>query len=91
MFIVAVYDIANEKRLRRVATTMKDYGVRVQRSVFECIVEKEQLSRLTEEMRHLIDSEQDKVRIYSLCNACQRQVQIFGTGDITIDPDIYIY
>ena len=35
---VATRDAAGEKRLRRVARACEDYGVRVQKSVFECTV-----------------------------------------------------
>ena len=43
MLIVVCYDVAVDqggpKRLRRIAEACKDYGVRVQYSVFECRLE----------------------------------------------------
>src|ERR1039457_6264727 len=43
MFVVVAYDVSTEtragrRRLRRVAQACKDYGQRVQKSVFECIL-----------------------------------------------------
>ncbi len=36
MLHLIAYDIASAKRLRRVARICEDYGVRVEKSVFEC-------------------------------------------------------
>ena len=43
MIVVVAYDVSTEtkegrRRLRRVAQACKDYGQRVQKSLFECIV-----------------------------------------------------
>ena len=39
MLTLLAYDIADPKRLSRVAKVCEDYGVRVQYSVFECHLE----------------------------------------------------
>ena len=36
MLHLIAYDIASDKRLRRVARICEDYGIRVEKSVFEC-------------------------------------------------------
>jgi CRISPR-associated protein Cas2 len=41
-----LYDIADAKRLRRVARVCEDFGVRLQDSVFECDISPVQLQRL---------------------------------------------
>ena len=48
MFVVVTYDVNTEtndgkRRLRNVARICKNYGVRVQNSVFECVVDYVQL------------------------------------------------
>ena len=35
MHMIVTYDIADPKRLRRIAKLMQDYGIRVQKSIFE--------------------------------------------------------
>ena len=35
MNMIVAYDIADPKRLQRIAKIMKDYGLRVQKSIFE--------------------------------------------------------
>jgi len=39
MNMIVAYDIADERRLARVAKIVKDYGVRVQKSIFEVSVD----------------------------------------------------
>ena len=73
MFLVVAYDIANPKRLRRVARAMKQYGARVQESVFECRLEQPQLAQLISAMKDIIKHREDKVTIYRLCEPCQGQ------------------
>jgi CRISPR-associated protein Cas2 len=71
MLILIAYDVstidsAGEKRLRRVARTCEDYGVRVQKSVFECRVGENQWVLLRERLLTTIDLSQDSLRFYFL-------------------------
>lgn len=71
MNLLVCYDVNTEtpegrKRLRRVATVCKDFGQRVQFSVFECTVNEAQLHRLRERLLREMDTETDSLRIYQL-------------------------
>lgn len=64
---LVIYDIAEPKRLRRVARLMEDFGVRLQDSVFDCWLTPQQLARLQARMLPLIHLGQDSVRYIPLC------------------------
>ena len=71
MFILIAYDVSTtdkpgQKRLRRVARACEDYGVRVQKSLFECQVGKTEWAVLRDRLLKAIDPEQDSLRIYHL-------------------------
>lgn len=71
MLYLISYDVstttpAGRRRLRRVARACEDYGVRVQNSVFECVLEYDVFLRLKEDLASLIDKEQDSLRFYPL-------------------------
>ena len=82
MFVIVSYDVATDegkgqRRLRRVARACKDYGQRVQYSVFECIVDPAQWAVLRNRLIDEIDPEKDSLRFYYLgsqleasCRAC---------------------
>lgn len=91
MLVLISYDIADEKRLRKVAILMEDYGTRVQRSVFECLIEERQVLQLIDKLVKVIEPSEDSTRIYRFCGACQERVQILGKGAVTNDPDVYIF
>jgi CRISPR-associated protein Cas2 len=60
------YDIANAKRLRRVAKLLKSYGTRLQYSVFECPLDDLRLEQAKAALRGEINSDQDQVMFVSL-------------------------
>lgn len=83
MLVLVTYDVNTEdregrKRLRRVAKQCVNYGVRVQNSVFECIVDAAQLRMLKQKLSDEIDEEKDSLRFYYLGNNHQTKVEHIG-------------
>ena len=83
MLVVVSYDVSTvepegRKRLRRVAKTCKDYGQRVQFSVFECDVDPAQWTRLKQQLIDEINPEEDSLRFYFLGANWKRRVEQFG-------------
>jgi CRISPR-associated protein Cas2 len=82
MFVLVTYDVASDesgaRRLRRVARACKDWGQRVQFSVFECIVDPAQWTMLKERLITEIDQEKDSLRFYFLGSNWERRVEHVG-------------
>lgn len=83
MMLVVAYDVdtANSegaKRLRRVARLCERYGVRVQNSVFEVLVDPAQLAALKAEIKKVIKPELDSVRFYRLGSNYQTKIDVIG-------------
>ena len=79
MKIIACYDISDNKRLNKIARIMKDYGTRVQYSVFELDVEEYVLKKLMKRVEKIIEKEVDSVRYYKLCFECENSLDIIGS------------
>ena len=77
-FIVVSYDIPDDRRRTRVCHLLKDYGQRVQYSVFECQLRPQDYKRLRERLRPLLDLAEDDVRFYRLCEVCLPKAKIWG-------------
>ena len=92
MNMIVAYDIADEKRLVRVAKVMLDYGVRVQKSIFEVQITPPVFRELKSRVEKIILAEEDGVKYFPLCEKCADAVEIIGQGQFT-DPDreYYIY
>jgi CRISPR-associated protein Cas2 len=90
MFYAISYDISDDRRRLKVAKALKDFGQRVQLSVFEAHLEPSELGRLQKRLTLLLDLAQDSVRFYPLCAACVPGIQVRGQGLVTQDPDFII-
>ena len=63
---VATADKEGQKRLRAVARACKDYGVRVQKSLFECKLGQKEWVALRQTLLSCFDPDQDSLRFYFL-------------------------
>lgn len=83
MLILVTYDVdttstEGRRRLRNVAKECQNYGQRVQNSVFECIVDFSQYTRLKLDLKQVIDEKQDSIRFYKLGNNYVMKVETLG-------------
>ncbi|MBK9083227.1 MAG: CRISPR-associated endonuclease Cas2 [Rhizobiales bacterium] len=83
MLVLVTYDVAvhspgGAKRLRRVARTCRDFGQRVQFSVFEIDVDPAQWTALRARLEAIIDPRQDSLRYYFLGANWRRRVEHVG-------------
>ena len=60
------YDIANARRLRRVAKCLESYGTRLQFSVFECPLDDLRLAQAKAALAEIINTDHDHVLFVSL-------------------------
>lgn len=91
MMVLVTYDVNTEsaqgrKRLRHVAKVCKNYGQRVQNSVFECLVDPAQLASLRGELVNIIDPAADSLRFYFLGKNWRPHIEHIGAKP-TFDPE----
>jgi CRISPR-associated protein Cas2 len=90
MEYLTVYDIADPRRLQRVARRMAGFGIRVQKSVFECDLSESALQAMRTSVEEVMDIREDSVRIYPLLANARAKQQILGTGEVVEFPPAYI-
>lgn len=83
MEILITYDVATEteggkRRLRRVARACEAFCQRVQKSVFECKINAEQLEQLKHRLGREVLPAEDSLRIYRLTEPRERYLQVIG-------------
>ncbi len=89
-FYVVCYDIRDPRRLRRVANEMENFGFRVQKSVFECHLDEDDLDKLKRQIVRWIESDEDQVRFYPLCAKDKPGILLDGPGNVCDDPDYHL-
>lgn len=90
MIYLVAYDIADPGRLRRVAKACENFGVRVEKSVFQCDLPPERFQKLWCKLIDLIREDEDAVIAYRLCASCLREVESMGIVPRLEKPICYI-
>ncbi len=93
---VVSYDVntstpSGQRRLRRVAKVCENYGVRVQNSVFECIMDYGTFLLFKDKLVNEIDPVTDSLRIYPMGKNGREKVLHFGSNDILDVQDTLIF
>jgi CRISPR-associated endonuclease Cas2 len=75
------FDIVDDRVRYRVVKILKEYGYRVQKSVFECSsLNEKQFLKMKHRIEVRIDHAEDSVRYYALCRGCVERVEFSGMG-----------
>ena len=88
MLVLVTYDVSTKdsegaKRLRKVARACKDWGQRVQFSVFEIEVDPAQWAKLKARLEGIIKHDCDSLRYYYLGANWKRRVEHIGAKPAT--------
>ncbi len=83
---LAIYDISDTKRLSKIAKLMEDFGIRVQKSVFEIEAPEQTIKILELKAMKLMNLEEDFLVIFDICERdWQKRIKV-GPGKFE-EPD----
>lgn len=90
--VLVSYDLSDDQTRRHVAKLLSGYGTRVQRSVFECHLSKNECEDLETRLTGCLEGADEdplgtrSVRLYLLCARCQPKIRLLGQGEMSTDP-----
>ncbi|MGO9569891.1 MAG: CRISPR-associated endonuclease Cas2 [Desulfomonilaceae bacterium] len=90
---VVAYDVPEDKRRKRIADLLENFGDRVQYSVFEVMaVNDSDMETLLTKVKAILVAKEDRVRLYPLCGSCAGKVIVLGVGteELWPTPDVYV-
>ena len=90
MLVMISYAVVDDSKRLRLMKFLKDYGTRVQKSVFECNVEAEGFKDLKTKVEEIIEPIEDRVRYYALCEKCAKDVERSGKGEEFQEDEEYL-
>jgi len=96
VLVLICYDISTvtkkgRKRLREIARACEDYGVRVQFSIFECILSEAEWTLLRARLLQTFDDTTDSLRFYRLDQKARRSIEHHGNrSPIDVDAPLII-
>jgi len=76
-----IYDIADPKRLQKIAKIMEKYSVRVQQSVFEAVAPEYIIEELRVKCRKVMNEQEDYIVSFKLCERDWQKQEKFGCGE----------
>lgn len=87
MFILVTYDVnitsdGGKKRLRKIAKECENYGIRVQNSVFECVITNAKWVEVKNKLLNIIDVNLDSLRFYYLGDKQNKKIEHYGSNEI---------
>ena len=90
MLVLITYDVSvvtesGSRRLRNIAKTCLDYGMRVQNSVFECEVTPADFTILKNKLMDIYNPDVDSLRFYFLGKKGRQKVEHVGAKAV-VDP-----
>ncbi|MDH6066669.1 CRISPR-associated endonuclease Cas2 [Chrysosporum ovalisporum APH033B] len=91
MFYLVSHDIVSDTRRNKVAKLLESYGLRVQKSVFECVLDENQYTTLSKYLTRLVNKHEDQIRFYPMSAHTRCKVAVLGTEpEFVIDDAAFI-
>jgi len=90
MLYIICYDISDDRIRNEMSDRLLGFGVRIQESVFECILDPSGYARMIGSVQNVRLASLDKLRVYKACQNCLDAIRIYGPGEVTQDPDYYV-
>ena len=86
MMVLITYDVNTEtkegrRRLNKVAKKCVNFGVRVQNSVFECVMDAAKCREVKQELSDIIDKDKDSLRFYYLGDKYNTKIEHIGAKE----------
>ncbi len=90
MLVMISYDVVENKKRLKLMKFLKDYGERVQKSVFECNVTPKIYEKIKSGVEEIINKRKDRVKYYRICKGCADKVEISGWGEVTEEEEFVV-
>ncbi len=86
-FYLAAYDIADAQRLQNALFILKNYASGGQKSVFECFLDRAERLTLMDEIRAVLDLQEDRFLLLPLADS--QRIEVLGIAVKPTDEDYF--
>lgn len=90
MKVVVAYDISDDHDRARLAAILASYGARIQRSVFECLLDDAGLAEIVAAGERLLDLRHDVFHAFPVCEQCAARRVSLGQDHAEMDEAFWI-
>jgi CRISPR-associated protein Cas2 len=90
MNAIIAYDIRDDTTRARIAALLSPHGIRLQRSVFECLVDETTLTGIVDRAEVLLDLRRDVLQVFPQCESCRPRRFHLGQAKRELDALYWI-
>ena len=89
---VVCFDISDDKKRKKIGDMLEEFGVRVQRSVFEIEITDTKLKKLLQKFEDMVDKKEDSIRFYPFHRDTVKKTICLGYGlDAFEGKEVYFF
>jgi CRISPR-associated protein Cas2 len=77
-FVVVAYDIVDDRRRQKISKILVQYGIRCNKSVFECLLTESKIQKMKGQILKTADKDEDIILYYFLCKPCVMKSESLG-------------
>lgn len=78
MQVVIAYDVSNDQARAKLVALLSSHGNRIQRSVFLCLLEQDDLDAVLLRSGELLDLDKDTLHVFRQCGNCHGDMVLMG-------------
>jgi CRISPR-associated protein Cas2 len=85
MIFLYAYDVADQRRRNRISKKLEQFGIRMQKSLFQCDVTPDMAQNIKASLLRFINQKEDSLLLYSVCERDSQKAE--GFGILPMQPD----
>ena len=78
MTYIFSYDITDTHRRNQISKVLEKFGLRVQKSIFQCDVTPEKAHNIKSALQEIIIEKEDSLILYPVCDDCLKKACMIG-------------
>jgi len=76
------YDITENKRRIQISKALEKFGIRVQKSIFQCDISSTKAEEIKKALLGKIEEKEDSLLFFPLCEACGNKAILLGNKQL---------
>jgi|LakMenE18May11ns_1017448.scaffolds.fasta_scaffold8391159_1 CRISPR-associated protein Cas2 len=90
MNYIVTYDVRDDRRRARISALLAKNGVRIQRSVFQCVLESGEMAEIVSYCGGILDLDVDVLQVFTMCESCREHQVSLGQANLALDEYFWV-
>lgn len=90
MNFIVTYDVRDDRRRARISALLAKNGVRIQRSVFQCVLESGEMAEIVFTCEGILDLDVDVLQVFTICEGCREHQVSLGQANLALDEYFWV-